>query len=116
MKMKKFLGIAILSLWLVACSKPLPEDKLDYVGHWISADSRVQLNITANGRIEYSNNQLSKKTAVSAPIKQFSDTGFETGLGPINTKFIVTRQPYKDAQGNWYMIVDGHTLAKLQNP
>lgn len=115
MKIKSYIGLCLIIAMLSACSSPLPSDKLNYAGKWISADSRVRLTISENGRVEYNNDQMHMKTAVSAPIKDFSKSGFATGLGPISTNFDVKTPPYQDNQGNWFMNVNGFTLAKIPN-
>lgn len=102
----------LISTLLIACSKPLDSNKINYAGSWMSADSRVSLTITPEGRIEYSNQQPGKSSSLSAPIQSFNGDNFEAGVGPFSTEFKVTQVPTQDAQGNWYMIVDGYTLAK----
>ncbi len=114
MYIKSWALCLLLSLVLLGCSKPLPPDKIQYAGTWISADSRVNVLITPEGRIEYSNQQPGKSTSVSSPIKSFNEHGFDAGVGPLTTTFKVTQAPTQDNQGNWFMIVDGYTLAKTQ--
>ncbi len=104
----------VFSFSLLGCSQPLPVDKSEYAGTWISADSRVNMSITPEGRIEYNNEQSGKSTSVSAPIKSFHENGFDAGVGPFTTVFKVTQVPTQDSQGNWFMTVDGYTLAKTQ--
>ena len=105
---------AVLAIALVGCAKPLPAEKIAYAGTWTSADSRVNITITPEGRVEYSNEQPGKSSSVSAPIKSFDGDNFDAGIGPLSTEFKVTQPPKQDAQGNWFMIIDGHTLAKVQ--
>ena len=113
MNIKKIVLSTLLCLALVGCSKPLPADKAHFAGTWISADSRVKVMITPEGRIEYNNEQPGKSTSVSAPIKSFDGDDFNAGVGPFSTKFEVSQGPKQDDQGNWFMIVDGYTLAKV---
>lgn len=114
MKIRQWVLCSLLSIVLFGCSKPLPADKAHYAGQWISADSRVHMTITPEGRIEYSNEQPGKSSSVSAPIKSFEDDHFNAGIGPLSTEFKVNQPPQQDAQGNWFMIVDGYTLAKVE--
>lgn len=114
MYIKSWALCLILSFSLLGCSEPLPADKSQYAGTWISADSRINLVITPEGLIEYSNQQPGKSTSVSSPIKSFNEHGFEAGVGPLTTTFKVAQVPTQDSQGNWFMIVDGFTLAKTQ--
>lgn len=112
MKLKTLILSLFLSLALIACSKPLPTDKSDYAGHWLSVDSRVSLEITPEGRVEYSNAQPGKSTSLSSPIKAFNENGFDAGVGPFTTEFKVNQPPSQNAQGQWFMTVDGYSLAK----
>lgn len=102
----------ILSLFLVACTQPLDDDKTHYVGSWMSADSSVTIVISPEGRIEYNNKQPRKSASLSAPIQSFQGDSFKAGIGPFSTEFKVTQAPTQDAQGNWFMVIDGYTLAK----
>ena len=114
MKLRNLALGAVLAIALVACAKPLPAEKIAYAGTWTSADSRVNITITPEGRVEYSNEQPGKSSSVSAPFKSFDGDNFDAGIGPLSTEFKVTQPPKQDAQGNWFMIIDGHTLAKVQ--
>lgn len=105
---------SLVSVALLGCNEPLPTEKLDYVGHWASADSRVNITITREGRVDYQNQQLGQKTFLSASIKDFEGLNFNVGFGPFRTQFSVTQAPTQNAQGSWFMVMDGHTLAKIQ--
>lgn len=111
--LKKLIVIGLLSILLIACSKPLPLDKKDYVGTWQSADGRIHLNISSEGRLEYKNKQPNSSTSVSAPITEFNGSSFSAGLGSLSTYFKVTQAPQQNADGTWTMTVDGHQLKKL---
>ena len=112
MNIKILIFCCLLSFMTVGCSDPLSSEHLKYAGTWVSADSRVQIVITPEGRIEYSNHQPEKSSSLSAPIKSFDHNGFQAGFGPFDTEFKVSQPPTQDAQGNWFMVVDGYTLAK----
>lgn len=111
--LKKFITIGLLSILLIACSKPLPVDKKDYIGTWQSADGRISLIISDEGRLEYKNKQPNSSTSVSAPITEFSSSGFSAGLGSLSTEFKVSQAPQQTADGTWTMTVDGHQLKRL---
>ena len=53
-KIKIFIGI-LVTLLLTACGQPLPIDKADFIADWKNDDSRVNLIITLEGRVEDSN-------------------------------------------------------------
>ena len=110
-KIKILIGVCLAFL-LTACSKPLPADKANFVGEWKNDNSHVNLSITPEGRVEYSNKQLGKSTSISAPIQEFEGYNFSVGLGPLSTKFKVSQPPTQDAQGNWHMTVEGYELSK----
>lgn len=114
MKLKTLVFCGLIGLTLIGCGKPLPNEKMDYAGTWASADSRVNIVITPEGRVEYSNQQPGKTSSVSAPLTEFEGENFKAGLGPFTTEFKVTQAPKQDSQGNWFMVVDGYTLAKHQ--
>ena len=115
MKLKTIFLCIVLSTVLIACSHPLETEQLNYAGTWSSADSRVNLTITPEGRLEYSNNQPGKSSSLSAPIKKFNGDSFDAGFGPFSTEFKVSQPPTQDPQGNWFMVVDGFTLAKRES-
>lgn len=114
MKFRNLALSGLLAITLIGCAKPLPADKISYAGTWNSVDNRVHLTITPEGRVEYNNVQPGKSSSVSAPIKSFNGDNFDAGIGPLSTEFKVNQPPKQDEQGNWFMIVDGHTLAKVQ--
>ena len=94
---------------LAGCSKPLPSDKVDYVGEWRSTEMR--LIITANGRVDYERRASGGSKTVKAPIQKFEGNDFVAGLGPLNTRFVVARPPTL-INGVWTMTVDGVELKK----
>ena len=104
-----------LSTCLMACSKPLDADKIHYAGSWLSADSSVSLVISPEGHLEYHNQQQGKSTSLSAPIKSFETDRFKAGVRPFSTEFKVNQVPTQDAQGNWFMVVNGYILAKRRS-
>ena len=112
MQLKKILYVSLLCLLFVGCAEPLASDKLNYAGHWMSADSSINLTITPEGRVEYEKILPGKSTSLSAPIKSFDGDSFTAGVGPLSTEFKVTQAPHQDAQGNWFIVVDGHILSK----
>ncbi|AXQ23191.1 hypothetical protein BEN71_14400 [Acinetobacter wuhouensis] len=112
--LKKLIGLSLLSILLVACGKPLPTDKHSYSGTWQSEDGRVNLIITPEGRVEYSNKQPNSSSSVSAPITEFKGNNFSAGIGPLATEFKVEQAPLQTAEGTWTMTVDGHVLNKVQ--
>jgi len=112
-------GASRRGLWLCAaamllaiaagCSKPLPPDKMDYAGEWHGKG--MWLLITEEGSVAYKRRQGNSTTSVSAPIQRFEGASFYVGVGPLSTKFEVSKPPYKD--GNvWKMVVDGVELVR----
>ena len=112
--LKKFIGLTLISLLLVACGKPLPTDKQNYSGTWQSEDGSVNLTITPEGRVEYSNKQPNSSSSVSAPITEFNGANFSAGIGPLATEFKVSQAPQQTTDGTWSMNVDGRVLHKVQ--
>ena len=102
--------IALITLFITACSKPLPESKLAYAGEWQSAEMR--LLILVDGTVSYTRLQNGGTTSINAPIKGFLDDNFVVGLGPFSTTFEVTKVP-AEINGTWQMVVDGVRLSKV---
>lgn len=112
--LRNVIALTLLSTLLIACGKPLPTDKLNYSGTWLSDDGRINLTITPEGRVEYNNKQPNSSSSVSAPITEFKGNNFSAGIGPIATEFKVEQAPYQTADGTWTMTVDGRALNKIQ--
>jgi len=116
---KKLAAVAVFAaLNTLACagieeaakSKPVPADKVDYIGTWNG--DKVALTITANGDCEYTKTPADgATTSISAPIQAFHPTGFDVGIGPFVTTFLVTEPPHEDG-GVWKMTVDEVELTK----
>lgn len=102
--------IAIFFLMLVACSKPLPEDKLIYSGEWQSKEMGIL--ILADGTVSYKRLKNGGTTSVNGPLKEFQGDNFVVGIGPITTTFEVTEPPH-EVDGTWQMVVDGVRLTKV---
>ena len=96
-------------LLCLACGKPVPADKSDYVGTWLT-DS-MSLVITQDGNVRYKRLVAGVKKSIEAPIKSFEGNDFVVGLGPVTTAFKVGTPPYQDS-ATWRMVVDGVTLTK----
>ena len=112
MNKNKILSVISLTLFIIACSKPLPIDKANFIGDWKNDDRQVSLIITPEGHVEYSNRQPGKSTSISASIQDFKDDHFNVGLWPLSTKFKVSQPPIQDEQGNWHTTVNGYELSK----
>lgn len=92
---------------LSGCARPLPQDRQQYVGHWRGPG--VDLHIHADGRLAYKRTQGSSSTSIDAPIQKFEGDDFIVGVGPIGTRFDVSRAPH-EVDGVWTMTVDGVEL------
>lgn len=103
-------GLVLLVLLLAACSKPLPQDKLDYAGEWRSME--MHLIILADGTVSYKRLKNGGSTSVNGPLKDFQGDDFVVGVGPFATTFEVSRPPYEE-DGSWRMVVDGVTLIRI---
>lgn len=107
------LAAAALLAALAACSRPVPPDKADYVGHWVGegAELRVDLQIHQEGRVDYRKTEGRSKTTINAPIKAFRGNDFIVGVGPIETTFVVAAPPRREGE-RWQMTVDGLELVR----
>lgn len=102
-----FLGFLVM--FLVGCSKPLPNDKMDYAGIW--RNENIVLVIAKEGRVDYKKCVGKVTTSISAPIKAFKGDDFEVGVGPLATIFKVSKPPYRDGK-DWKMVVDEQVLTR----
>ncbi len=109
MKVKGLLLIAIL--FIVGCSKPLPDDKLDYAGHWLGPN--VELIIFEDGSVIYEYASGGVSTSINGPIQEFTGNSFDVGFGPISSTFVVSQPPMQLFDGRWQMIVDGVSLERV---
>jgi hypothetical protein len=95
---------------LLACSNPVPEEKLDYVGLWRSRT--MSLLIVSDGSVEYERIKKGATVTVSGPLQEFRGDDFSVGIGPLNTTFEVETPPYLDGS-QWKMVVDGVELTRV---
>jgi len=110
------LAMALLgacALLIAACGEPLPKDKLDYAGEW--RGPQVYLAITAGGRCVYERRRDAGNVSIDAPIQRFEGDDFLVGLGPLTTRFVVSRPP-RIVDGKWKMTVDGVELTRVSAP
>lgn len=101
----------LLFLLLIACSNPLPPEKMNYVGEWQGIG--MDLVITADGSVGYERYQEGSKTEINAPLQAFDGNNFIVGVGFISTTFEVSKPPYQD-DGIWRMTVDGVELTRVR--
>lgn len=102
--------IFLLSL-IVACAKPLPQDKLDYAGVWESEN--MYLVINPDGNLSYKRRQGVKTTEINAPVKEFIGDDFTSGIGGLTTTFKVSQPPHQ-VDGQWQMVVDDVLLVRTR--
>ena len=111
--MKKLTVLLLSVLVLFGCSKPLPENKLAYVGEWKSKE--MYLLILADGTVSYERlkdgGSTSVETSVNGPIKEFVGDNFVVGIAFLTTTFVVSEVPFQ-INGIWFMTVDGIRLIK----
>jgi hypothetical protein len=101
--------IFLISILFAGCSKPLPQDKLTYAGHWHS--SEMQLLILVDGTLDYKRQKNGGGISINAPISKFEGNNFVVGVWPFLTRFEVSEPP-NEVNGNWQMVVDGVLLTK----
>ena len=111
--MKIKMMVAIFSLLLLfACSKPLPEDKLRYVGEWQSKE--MGLLILRDGTVAYKRLKGGGSTSVNGPLQEFVGDNFVVGIWFLTTTFEVLEAP-NQVDGKWQMVVDGVRLTKTED-
>lgn len=95
---------------LVACGKPVPADKQNYVGIWESPTTSLLIDPT--GRVIYKHQpRPSVSKSLDAPIKAYEGNDFVAGVGPLTTRFVVSVPPHQ-VDGVWKMTVDGQELTR----
>ena len=103
------LASSLLALALAGCGEPVPAEKSAYVGEW--QDKTMYLLITQEGSVRYKRVKGATTTSVEGPLKRFDGDSFEVGIGPMTTRFVVSKPPHQDAKG-WKMVVDGVELTR----
>ncbi|WP_051311511.1 hypothetical protein [Zooshikella ganghwensis] len=106
-----FIILSCLVFLLSGCGKPVPENKLDYVGEWQSEEMR--LFIARDGTVAYKRWKNGVTTSVNGPITEFIEDDFEVGLLFLTTRFEVSTPP-RQVDGIWQMVVDGVMLTKVE--
>ncbi|MGI0118812.1 hypothetical protein [Zooshikella sp. RANM57] len=106
----RFIILTCLIFLLTGCSKPVPENKLDYVGQWQSEEMR--LFISRDGTVAYKRWKKGVTTSIDGPITEFIGDDFEVGVLFITTRFEVSTPP-KQVDGVWQMVVDGVVLTRV---
>lgn len=112
MKSVKALIALALAGSLLGCGKPVPPDRVAYVGEW--QEKTMYLLITQDGSVKYKRLKDGGTTSVEGPLKGFTGNSFEVGIGPMATTFVVSKPPYQDGD-NWKMVVDEVELVKTSN-
>ena len=103
------LALLLAALLGGGCGKPVPPEKVAYVGQWEATD--MSLVITQEGRVVYRRLHGSGTTSVEGPLKEFQGDNFVVGIGPVSTTFVVSASPHRDG-GLWKMTVDGVELTR----
>lgn len=109
MKIQKTLFPLLAALSLFACNKPVPPEKSAYVGQWQAKS--MYLKISQDGTVRYKRLKNGASTAIEGPLKSFEGDNFNAGIGPMATRFIVSKPPYQE-DGKWKMVVDEVELIK----
>ena len=108
---KRLSSAIIIALLLISCGKPVPPEKLNYVGEWQSKE--MYLLILQDGSVKYKRLKNGSTTEVTGPIKEFQGDNFIVGIAFIKTTFVVSKPPF-EKNGLWKMVVDGVELTKTQ--
>ena len=105
-RMIVFLGVIFL---LTACSKPIEESRLNYVGSW--RGNEMDLLILQDGSVAYKRIKDGVTSSVNGPLKEFDGNDFIVGVLFLTTTFKVTEPPH-EVNGRWQMVVDGVQLTR----
>ncbi len=108
---KRIFSVLIIGLFFISCAKPVPPEKINYVGEWRSKE--MYLLILQDGSVRYERLKGGGTVEVTGPIKEFQGDNFVVGFAFIKTTFLVSKPPYQE-NGVWKMLVDGVELSKTQ--
>lgn len=109
MKLRTLTAFLLVPLALMACGKPVPDEKMAYVGEWQSRT--MYLLISQEGSVIYKFQEAGLSKSIEAPLQGFKGNNFEVGLGPLSTEFKVDTPPHPVGD-SWKMVVDGVELTR----
>jgi hypothetical protein len=107
---RRVVPLAVTGLSVLACSgeglapKPVPAEKMDYVGHW--SGTGVDLSITPEGMVDWEKKEGASRSSLNAPITEWTDDGFKAGVSFLTTEFHVDSPP-AEVDGAWKMTIEG---------
>lgn len=99
----------VLTAFLFGCARPIPQEKVAYVGEWHG--TAMALLITQDGSVAYRRLEGGVNKSIDGPLKEFEGNNFVVGIGPISTTFVVSAPPHQDGS-DWKMTVDGVELTR----
>jgi hypothetical protein len=105
---RALLGSGIVTA-LIACSSPIPADRVAYVGEW--EGTGMTLEIDQGGQVYYKRVGNGSSRSVDMPLVRFEGANFVVGFGPFDTTFVVSVPPH-ESSGAWLMTVDGVELRR----
>ncbi len=106
---RSLLAALWLTIGILACGIPVPEDKQLYIGHW--DDAERSLRIDSDGTVSYERRGRLGQVKINGPIQEFRGDDFAVGLPLLTTTFEVSRPPWFEG-GRWRMVVDGAELVR----
>lgn len=109
----KIFGILLFTILTISCTqKPLGKKQQKFAGTW--QGHGTTLEIYQDGSIRYESKTGSSSVSINGPIQGFTKKGFEVGFLFLSTEFVVDKPPRKNKKGQWWMVVDGKKLTKVQ--
>lgn len=105
--MRRSLVPVLACILAVACSRPVPTSRRDYVGVWTAPDRH--LAIAADGRLEYQRKSDGTTLELGGRIREIEAEQIRVGIWPITSTFRVDRGPHLEG-GHWRMTIDGVEL------
>lgn len=89
---------------------PVPPEKSAYVGEW--KGEQMWLRIRQEGKVEYKLDRPGKRLNLTVDLQGFDGDNCDVGMPLVRSTFVVSRPPHVE-HGKWTMVVDGVTLAKV---
>jgi|GEM_PF-814648 len=109
--MRRSLVPVLACILAVACSRPVPTSRRDYVGVWTAPDRH--LAIAADGRLEYQRKSDGTTLELGGRIREIEADQIRVGIWPITSTFRVDRGPHLEG-GHWKMTIDGVELRRTE--
>lgn len=99
-------SLIVILFFLGACSKPLPQSHLQYIGAWSTVDG-YEIKVYPNGQGYFKTKTMSGRALITQ-----TNEGFTIGFGPFQRVYIINQKPYINGKSTF--LVANNKLYKKQ--